>query len=866
MTATTAQADLTRTVGDEPLPGYKLVEPLGRGGFGEVWKCIAPGGLPKAVKFVRAEAVSRPNVLDSLKQEFEAFQRVKSIRHPFLLTLERVELLGPELIMVMELADQSLAQRYQEYRRAGLAGIPRAELLSYMVDAAEALDVLALEHGLQHLDVKPANLFLVGGHVKVGDYGMVSRHVRSVGAENRRLNQGYTPQYVSPEVLDGEVDSRTDQYALALLYQELLTGVFPYRGPTAADLVEQHRNAKPDISSLPVSDRATILRALAKRPADRFPNCLHFVRELLNTQRTMAESRPLPRYGVNTFPAQPADAITQTYPTLDAVAETSAVVTQRINLTPKPANLLGPLCSLTLPSRQVDDLARVCPGFVQVAELETGARGRLVKATDTAGNPVRVHLIRLEGGVAAEIETILETLAAPQERIWQTVLSGQPHRVGFSRPDTTTTLKDWLKAERQRGKQTWDLTSAVALIEDLAGALDDYQTRTGFAHGLVGENTILVSENGLGLTDYGVGELLRLSTASTDWHGADPYLAPEVVAGRPDPASDQYSLTLVLLQLMGAWTPQSRSDRERTLRINWDRMSESVRGAIRIALHSNPAQRHPSCRDFLAALRPNPADGVILDEIRLIEPIAALTQIGASRGKLILPDQFAQLAYQAALPGNDQPESGGKPLKLTDGRVSIRFPVAWTPGLSELKTASFKDQYRYTVIPLSSNTTLLKPGMNGEKGDPIELVVRWPVQTKAGIAEVSVIGRWAGVLDPFRGVPLVSAMLEQFRRVVQNTEDRRKAPRVRSRFTMELYPVGDDLQVGRPIPARCQDISTTGFSAILSAEIPGHAFVRILDVPAIETYTILARKVWSNLYTSESIYTGWRFVHAADGR
>ncbi len=264
----------------EVIAGYVLEERIGVGGYGEVWRAIGPGGLPKAVKILHGQHDG-----PQADAELKSLERMRALRHPFLISIERIEVIDDRLIIVTELAEGSLEARFKQVRRAGHRGIPSDELLGYMRDAADALDFLVDRHGLQHLDVKPSNLLLQGEHLKVADFGLVKdirqAHVSLVG--------GFTPLYAPPELFEGRPCRNSDQYSLAICYQMMLTGTPPFAGRTAAQLTAQHLNSPPDLASLPLSDRPAVTRALSKKPGARFESCRQFVDRL--SERNPKESR-----------------------------------------------------------------------------------------------------------------------------------------------------------------------------------------------------------------------------------------------------------------------------------------------------------------------------------------------------------------------------------------------------------------------------------------------------------------------------------------------------------------------------------------------------------------------------------------------
>ncbi len=269
-------APIATKAASEPIPGYKLVKRIGAGGYGEVWAAEAPGELVKAIKFVYGLLDE-----DRAAREQKALNRIKGVRHPFLLSLERIEVVDGQLLIVTELAECSLKDRFEEHRKKSLVGIPREELLGFMRDTADALDYMNEQHSLQHLDVKPENLLLVGNRIKVADFGLV----KDIHDATVSMMGGLTPIYAPPEVFEGRPSRRSDQYSLAIVYQEMLTGVLPFPGRTAAQLAAQHLNAKPKLEALPENDQEVIARALSKKPAERFQSCVELVNALVDAGR-----------------------------------------------------------------------------------------------------------------------------------------------------------------------------------------------------------------------------------------------------------------------------------------------------------------------------------------------------------------------------------------------------------------------------------------------------------------------------------------------------------------------------------------------------------------------------------------------------
>ena len=217
-------------------------------------------------------------------KEFRAIQRMKSIRHPHLTSItalwlldesgavlsddvldhfdrpEQHKTLRPEsasvasrtpqrLVIATLLCDKNLADRLEECRQQGLPGIPTAELLGYMEEAAKGIDFLnSATHDLgedsvavQHCDIKPANILLLGDSVAICDFG-VARFLSDAKTAATGTSIAGSPAYMAPECFRSKPSSTSDQYSLAITYIELRTGRLPFHSTSWIDVLESAPN------------------------------------------------------------------------------------------------------------------------------------------------------------------------------------------------------------------------------------------------------------------------------------------------------------------------------------------------------------------------------------------------------------------------------------------------------------------------------------------------------------------------------------------------------------------------------------------------------------------------------------------------
>ena len=251
--------------GDRPLDGFTIKRGLGTGGFGEVYYALTDAGKEVALKHVRRyQEVERRGVSQCLNLKHANLVGVYDIRE---------DSRGDTWIIMEYIADGSLRDVLDKRPN----GLPPEELRRWFEGVAAGLGLLH-ERGLVHRDLKPGNIFQDEGVVKIGDYGLSKLLSTSqVGGQTESVG---TFHYTAPEVSRGSYGRAVDIYSLGVILYEMLTGDVPFDGESAQEIIMKHLTATPDWNRVPPAFRPVLEHALAKDPAQRYPNVAEFARSV----------------------------------------------------------------------------------------------------------------------------------------------------------------------------------------------------------------------------------------------------------------------------------------------------------------------------------------------------------------------------------------------------------------------------------------------------------------------------------------------------------------------------------------------------------------------------------------------------------
>jgi serine/threonine protein kinase len=262
----------------QSLGDYAILQELGKGGFGQVYKVEHTiTGRREAMKVL---AASNANAGDQAERFLREIRLQASLSHPHIAVVHTAFWVNDDLALVCELLEGESLQQLLE--RQAPTQRQATEIMSQVLDALS----YAHARGIIHRDVSPANIFVTaGGTVKIIDFGLAK------AATDLRLTREGSPigaaHYMSPEQIRGaqDIDARTDIYSCGVVLYELLTGKKPFEGDNAFDIMKAQTEQAPPSPmeanpQIPTALSEVVLRALAKKPEARFQSADTFLQAL----------------------------------------------------------------------------------------------------------------------------------------------------------------------------------------------------------------------------------------------------------------------------------------------------------------------------------------------------------------------------------------------------------------------------------------------------------------------------------------------------------------------------------------------------------------------------------------------------------
>jgi len=269
---------------------YRIIGELGRGAMGVVYHATDPAiGRSVAIKTIRIRDINDTQQRDKLRERlFREARSAGVLSHPNIVTIYDMDEADGLAYIAMAYVNGPTLEKVL----ASEAPLSGANMLRILRQTALGLDY-AHGRGIVHRDVKPANIMTdEDGAVKITDFGIAKITALSSVTETRTVVG--TPNYMSPEQVQGlAVDGRSDQFSLAVIAYEILTGERPFQGEHLSTVVykivaEQPPDAHRINGTLTPQIHDVLRRGLSKKPEDRYATCSNFVGAL---EMACAESR-----------------------------------------------------------------------------------------------------------------------------------------------------------------------------------------------------------------------------------------------------------------------------------------------------------------------------------------------------------------------------------------------------------------------------------------------------------------------------------------------------------------------------------------------------------------------------------------------